>query len=100
MDIRHLGAEHICTNLREVATICKNFLGVDAVECLIPVRPTQHYSMGGVRTNREGEVYGLQGLFAAGEAACWDLHGFNRLGGNSLAETIIVAGHGGGRPRG
>ena len=46
--------------------------------------------MGGVRTNRDGEVYGLKGLFAAGEAACWDLHGFNRLGGNSLAETIVA----------
>ena len=90
LDIRHLGAEHICTNLREVATICRNFLGIDAVQCLIPVRPTQHYSMGGVRTNREGEVSGLKGLFAAGEAACWDLHGFNRLGGNSLAETIVA----------
>ena len=90
LDIRHLGPDHICTNLREVATICKNFLGIDCVQALIPVRPTQHYSMGGVRTNREGEVSGLKGLFAAGEAACWDLHGFNRLGGNSLAETIVA----------
>jgi len=42
-----------------------------------------------VRTNKRGEAYGLRGLFAAGEAACWDLHGFNRLGGNSLAETVV-----------
>jgi|UniRef100_A0A7C5EL29 fumarate reductase flavoprotein subunit len=90
LDIRHLGREHICTNLREVHTICQNFLGIDCVEELIPVRPTQHYSMGGVRTNIDGAVYGLKGLFAAGEAACWDLHGFNRLGGNSLAETIVA----------
>ena len=90
LDIRHLGPEHICTNLREVHTICQNFLGIDCVEALIPVRPTQHYSMGGVRTNKHGEVYGLKALFAAGEAACWDLHGFNRLGGNSLAETIVA----------
>jgi fumarate reductase flavoprotein subunit len=90
LDIRHLGAEHIHVNLREVATICKNFLGIDPVDSLIAVRPTQHYSMGGVRTNKEGEVYGLKGLFAAGEAACWDMHGFNRLGGNSLAETIVA----------
>jgi fumarate reductase flavoprotein subunit len=90
LDIRHLGEEHICTNLREVHTICANFLGIDCVQALIPVRPTQHYSMGGVRTNRDGEAYGLAGLFAAGEAACWDLHGFNRLGGNSLAETIVA----------
>jgi fumarate reductase flavoprotein subunit len=90
LDIRHLGSEHICTNLREVHTICQNFLGIDCVEALIPVRPTQHYSMGGVRTNKHGEAYGLKALFAAGEAACWDLHGFNRLGGNSLAETIVA----------
>lgn len=90
LDIRHLGKEHICTNLREVHTICKNFLGIDCVEELIPVRPTQHYSMGGVRTTIDGAAYGLKGLFAAGEAACWDLHGFNRLGGNSLAETIVA----------
>ena len=90
LDIRHLGKEHIWTNLREVATICRNFLGIDPVDSLIPVIPTQHYSMGGVRTNRDGDAYGLKGLFAAGESACWDLHGFNRLGGNSLAETIVA----------
>ncbi|HBV99494.1 MAG: fumarate reductase [Peptococcaceae bacterium BICA1-7] len=89
LDIRHLGAKHINTNLREIANICKNFNGIDPVNALIPVRPTQHYSMGGVRTNIDGQVYGLKGLFAVGEAACWDLHGFNRLGGNSLAETIV-----------
>ncbi|MGC1401590.1 MAG: FAD-binding protein, partial [Thermodesulfobacteriota bacterium] len=66
------------------------FLGIDAVTQMIPVRPTQHYSMGGVRTDKDGAAYGLKGLFAAGEAACWDMHGFNRLGGNSLAETIVA----------
>lgn len=89
LDIRHLGAKHINTNLREIANICKNFNGIDPVNALIPVRPTQHYSMGGVRTNKDGAAYGLKGLFAVGEASCWDLHGFNRLGGNSLAETIV-----------
>jgi fumarate reductase flavoprotein subunit len=89
LDIRHLGAKHINTNLREIANICKNFAGIDPIKDLIPVRPTQHYSMGGVRTNIDGYAYGLKGLFAVGEAACWDLHGFNRLGGNSLAETIV-----------
>ncbi|MGD8227740.1 MAG: fumarate reductase flavoprotein subunit [Desulfobacteraceae bacterium] len=90
LDIRHLGAEHIKTKLREVEEICNNFLGVDPVTQLIPVRPAQHYSMGGVRSDKNGAVYGLKGLFAAGEAACWDLHGFNRLGGNSLAETVVA----------
>lgn len=90
LDIRHLGEEHITTNLREVYDICRHFLGVDPVHQLIPVRPTQHYSMGGVRVDRDGKAYGLKGLFAAGEAACWDMHGFNRLGGNSLAETVVA----------
>ncbi|WP_291323323.1 fumarate reductase flavoprotein subunit [Desulfonatronospira sp.] len=90
LDIRHLGREHITTKLREVDEICKNFLGVDPAESLIPVRPTQHYSMGGVRTDKNGAAYGLKGLFSAGEAACWDMHGFNRLGGNSLAETVVA----------
>jgi fumarate reductase flavoprotein subunit len=90
LDIRHLGEKHIKTKLREVEEICNRFLGVDPITEMIPVRPAQHYSMGGVRTNKDGAAYGLKGLFAAGEAACWDLHGFNRLGGNSLAETIVA----------
>ncbi|MDO5483967.1 MAG: fumarate reductase flavoprotein subunit, partial [Desulfovibrionaceae bacterium] len=90
LDIRHLGEKHITTNLREVYDISTNFLGVNPIHQLIPVRPTHHYSMGGVRTNKDGAAYGLQGLFSAGEAACWDMHGFNRLGGNSLAETVVA----------
>ncbi|ACV68354.1 fumarate reductase flavoprotein subunit [Desulfohalobium retbaense] len=90
LDIRHLGETHITTKLREVYDICRHFLGVNPVHACIPVRPTQHYSMGGIRTDKTGHAYGLKGLFAAGEAACWDLHGFNRLGGNSLAETVVA----------
>ena len=90
LDIRHLGEKHLTTKLREVYDICTAFLGVNPITDLIPVRPTQHYSMGGVRTNKDGAAYGLKGLFAAGEAACWDMHGFNRLGGNSLAETVVA----------
>jgi fumarate reductase flavoprotein subunit len=90
LDIRHLGEKHIKTKLREVEEICNNFLGVDPITQLIPVRPAQHYTMAGVRTNKDGAAYGLKGLFSAGEAACWDMHGFNRLGGNSLAETVVA----------
>ena len=92
LDIRHLGDKHISTKLREVDEICKNFLGVDARTQLIPVRPTQHYTMSGIRTDKTGAAYGLKGLYSAGEAACWDMHGFNRLGGNSLAETVVAGG--------
>lgn len=90
LDITLLGRKHIETNLREVQEICENFLGIDPAKDWIPVRPTQHYSMGGIRTNAKGESPQLKGLFSVGEAACWDMHGFNRLGGNSLAETVVA----------
>jgi fumarate reductase flavoprotein subunit len=90
LDVRHLGEEHLTTKLREVWEICRDFAGLNPAEELIPVRPTQHYSMGGVRVNKEGQAYNMAGLFAVGESACWDMHGFNRLGGNSLAETIVT----------
>jgi len=90
LDITLLGREHIEKNLREVKEICEYFLGIDPVKDFIPVRPTQHYSMGGVRTTPKGESPALRGLFSVGEAACWDMHGFNRLGGNSVAETAVA----------
>ncbi|UCG52020.1 MAG: fumarate reductase flavoprotein subunit [Candidatus Latescibacterota bacterium] len=90
LDITLLGKEHIEKNLREVKEICEYFLGIDPVKDYIPVRPTQHYSMGGIRTFATGESRQLKGLFAAGEVSCWDMHGFNRLGGNSVAETIVA----------
>jgi fumarate reductase flavoprotein subunit len=90
LDIRLLGQQHIDTRLREVKEICHYFLGIDPARELIPVRPAQHYSMGGIRTDYRGESPNLKGLFSAGEAACWDMHGFNRLGGNSVAETVVA----------
>jgi fumarate reductase flavoprotein subunit len=89
LDITLLGARHIDGNLREVKEICQHFLGIDPIKDWIPVRPAQHYTMGGVRTDHTGCSPTLKGLYAAGEAACWDLHGFNRLGGNSVAETVV-----------
>jgi fumarate reductase flavoprotein subunit len=90
LDITQLGRAHIEKNLREVKEICESFLGIDPVEKMIAVRPAQHYTMGGIRTRHTGESPTLRGLFAAGEAACWDMHGFNRLGGNSVAETVVA----------
>jgi fumarate reductase flavoprotein subunit len=90
LDITLLGEHHIKHNLREVYEICHYFLGVDPAKEWIPVRSAQHYTMGGVRTLPTGESPTLKGLFAAGEAACWDMHGFNRLGGNSVAETVVA----------
>jgi fumarate reductase flavoprotein subunit len=90
LDVRHLGKKHLTTKLREVYDICMYFIGVNPITELIPVRPTQHYSMGGIRVNKDGHAYSMEGLFSVGESACWDMHGFNRLGGNSLAETVVA----------
>jgi fumarate reductase flavoprotein subunit len=90
LDITLLGEAHIKKNLREVYDICRYFMGVDPTKEMVAVRPAQHYTMGGVRTKPTGESPALKGLFSAGEAACWDMHGFNRLGGNSVAETVVA----------
>jgi fumarate reductase flavoprotein subunit len=90
LDITLLGEKHVKTQLREVYEICQSFLGIDPTKDFIAVRPAQHYTMGGVRTDASGQSPTLKGLFAAGEAACWDMHGFNRLGGNSVAETVVA----------
>jgi len=93
LDISILGREHIEKHLRDVQEIAKTFNGIDPADegpkGWLPVRPAQHYSMGGIRTKPTGESTTMRGLFACGEAACWDLHGFNRLGGNSVAETVV-----------
>jgi fumarate reductase flavoprotein subunit len=65
LDIRLLGARHIETNLREVKEICEYFLGIDPIHQMIPVRPAQHYTMGGVRTDHTGQSPTLKGLFSA-----------------------------------
>ena len=94
LDISILGREHIEKNLRDVQEICESFAGIDPADegkkGWAPVHPMQHYSMGGIRTKPTGESPTLKGLFSAGEAACWDMHGFNRLGGNSVSETVVA----------
>ena len=94
LDISILGRAHIERNLRDVQEICQIFNGIDPADegpkGWAPVLPMQHYSMGGIRTKPTGESPTLSGLFSAGEAACWDMHGFNRLGGNSVSETVVA----------
>lgn len=94
LDISILGRAHIEKNLRDVQEICEIFNGIDPADegpkGWAPVLPMQHYSMGGIRVKPTGESQTLQGLFSAGEAACWDMHGFNRLGGNSVSETVVA----------
>ena len=89
LDLRHLGKELIMERLAQIHDIALSFAGVDCVHEPIPIQPTAHYSMGGIPTDINGRVLGVSGLFAAGECACVSVHGANRLGGNSLLETIV-----------
>ncbi|ULA65743.1 MAG: Succinate dehydrogenase flavoprotein subunit [Nitrospira sp.] len=88
LDLRHLGRDKIVERLPQIRQIAMEFAGLDPVETPIPIRPGAHYQMGGVRANQWGET-AIPGLFAAGECACVSVHGANRLGGNSLLETIV-----------
>ncbi len=88
LDLRPLGAEKIKEHLPGIRQIARDFANLDPVEELIPVQPGQHYSMGGINVNIDGET-NIEGLLAAGECACVSVHGANRLGGNSLLETLV-----------
>jgi len=88
LDLRHLGAEKIMKRLPGIREIAINFAGVDPIEEPIPIQPAQHYSMGGIDVNEKCETI-VPGVYAAGECACVSVHGANRLGGNSLLETIV-----------
>jgi succinate dehydrogenase / fumarate reductase, flavoprotein subunit len=88
LDLRHLGADRIIERLPGIRQIAQDFAGIDPVTCPIPVQPGQHYSMGGIDVDIRGAT-SLPGLYAAGECACISVHGANRLGGNSLLETIV-----------
>ncbi len=88
LDLRHLGEEKINAKLPMVRELCVKYENIDPVHEMIPVRPVQHYMMGGVHTDTNGATP-LKGLYAAGEAACVSLNGANRLGSNSLSEILV-----------
>jgi len=88
LDLRHLGKKKILERLPQIRELAISFVGVDPIESPVPVRPGAHYSMGGIRTNAWCETE-VAGFYAAGECACVSIHGANRLGGNSLLETIV-----------
>ena len=98
LDVRHLGAELIKKRLPGIRDMCLTFLHLDPIDAPIPVYPTAHYTMGGIPTNRFGQVVvpeqqgpeePVPGLYAAGECACVSVHGANRLGGNSLLDILV-----------
>ena len=98
LDLTHLGPEVIHERLPGIAESARIFAGVDVEKQPIPVLPTAHYNMGGIPTNRHGEVVQpragnpdavVPGLYAVGEAGCVSVHGANRLGSNSLLDLVV-----------
>ena len=96
LDVRHLGAEAIRTKLKYIYEAALDYAGIDMITEPVPIRPGQHYIMGGVKTDPQTRTWdpdgawkGPRGLFAAGEVACVSVHGGNRLGANSLLETVV-----------
>ena len=89
LDITVVPKKRTLEALREIVNIGKDFAGVDITKEPILIRPGQHYIMGGVKTDVDGQAPGIPGLYAAGEVACVSVHGGNRLGANSLLDTLI-----------
>jgi len=89
IDLRHLGADRIKERLPQIRELAIAFAGVDPIDTPIPIRPGAHYHMGGVHVDHWGAAPHMPGLYAAGECACVSVHGANRLGGNSLLETVV-----------
>ena len=88
LDLRHLGEERIRERLWQISELAQDLAGTDILKEPVAVRPGMHYHMGGVKTDVDGATP-LPGLYAAGECACVTVHGANRLGGNSLLETVV-----------
>jgi len=88
LDIRHLGVEFIDEELPQERKLAKLYENIDPVSELIPIKPVAHYTMGGIEVDANSET-NIKGLFAVGECANHNVHGANRLGGNSLLELIV-----------
>jgi succinate dehydrogenase/fumarate reductase flavoprotein subunit len=88
LDLRHLGREKILERLPQIRELALDATGKDAIDTPIPILPGMHYAMGGIETDKFGATR-IPGVYAAGEVACVSVHGANRLGGNSLLETIV-----------
>jgi len=88
LDLRHVGDEIIKQKLGGIREISLKFSGVDPAQEMLDVRPVCHYMMGGIHTDINGASE-LQGVWAAGEAACVSIHGSNRLGANSTSECLV-----------
>ena len=88
LDCRHLGEQVIRERLSQIQEIARDFANVDITKEPIPIQPGMHYQMGGIKTDIYGQT-AVPGLYAAGEVACVSVHGGNRLGANSLLDTLV-----------
>ena len=88
LDVRHLGEKLIRERLSQILDIARDFANIDLLTEPIPIQPGMHYQMGGIKTDVDGQTQ-LPGLYAAGECANVSVHGGNRLGANSLLNTLI-----------
>ena len=88
LDCRHLGGDLIMEKLSQIREIGVDLAGTDMINEPIPIRPGMHYMMGGIKTDVDG-LTNVPGVYAAGECACVSVHGGNRLGANSLLDTIV-----------
>jgi succinate dehydrogenase / fumarate reductase, flavoprotein subunit len=88
LDLRHLGPDVILKKLPQIHEMALDYLGIDMIKDPVPVRPGMHYQMGGIKTDVDGATR-VPGIYAAGEVACVSVHGGNRLGANSLLDTIV-----------
>ncbi len=88
LDARHLGEKLINERLSQIRQLGIDFAGKDLVTDPVPIRPGMHYIMGGIKTDVDG-LTSIPGLYAAGETACVSVHGGNRLGANSLLDTLV-----------
>lgn len=88
LDLRHLGRELILERLPQIRELSIYFEGVDPIDEPIPIRPTAHYSMGGIDVDVNAHS-SIRGVYAVGECACISVHGANRLGGNSLLDILV-----------
>jgi succinate dehydrogenase / fumarate reductase flavoprotein subunit len=88
LDLTELGQDRIRDRLPQIYKLALDFMDLDVSTDQLPVQPAQHYAMGGIRTDLDGST-SLPGLLACGECACVSVHGANRLGGNSLADTLV-----------
>ncbi len=97
LKLDHLGEEVVAKRLPGIRDMARTFLHIDPASAPVPVFPTAHYTMGGIPTDRQGQVVvpveqgeePIPGLYAAGECACVSVHGANRLGGNSLLDIVV-----------